>query len=226
MIKRLEISFNSQKSFISNASHELKNPLTAIIGECEIMQLKKYTSNEYQDSIKRIEYEINRLNKLVNNLLLLAQTDLDISESNIEKTNIVEELQSVINHFRLTEYKDRIKFKLNSTFYINANKHWLFIAIQNIIDNACKYSDKEVQVQTLSNKNTFEIIIKDQGIGIPKEEKEKIFNTFYRAKNTFNYKGSGIGLSLSYKILKLFEGDINIESCENKGTTICIYWKK
>ncbi|MDD2191015.1 MAG: HAMP domain-containing sensor histidine kinase [Bacteroidales bacterium] len=226
MIERLEVSFNSQKSFIANASHELRNPLTAIIGECEVMQLKGFSVIEYKDSIKRIEYEIDRLNKLVNNLLQLAQTDLDISESYIEELDVVQELQELVNYFELTKYKGRIHFLPNYSFNINANKHLLFIAIENIIDNACKYSDKQVVVETLINKHRFEAIIRDQGIGIPEDEKEKIFNTFYRAKNTFNYEGSGIGLSLSYKIIKLFGAELKIESSINKGTIASILWVK
>ena len=225
MMERLEISFNSQKTFIANASHELRNPLTAIIGECEVMQLKDFTVEEYKASVKRVESEIERLNLLVNNLFRLAQTDLDISESNTEKLNITEELQSVINYFELSKYKGRIKFEGDDTcFYIKSNKNLLFTAIQNIIDNACKYSDSQVLVQSHKTKSGFQITVTDKGIGIPMAEKDKIFDTFYRASNTYNYKGSGIGLSLAGKILKSSEANIVIESTETKGTTVLVLW--
>ena len=104
MIERLEISFNSQKTFIANASHELKNPLTAIMGECEVIQLKEFTPDEYKGSIKRIENEIERLNILVNNLFQLAQTDLEISESDVEQLDVVGELQFVIHYLEQSKY--------------------------------------------------------------------------------------------------------------------------
>lgn len=226
MIERLEISFNSQKTFIANASHELKNPLTAIMGECEVMQLKDFTPNEYQDAIRRIEYEVERLNILMKNLLQLAQTDLDISMSNLENLNVVEELSAIVNYFELSKYKGRIHYTHDNGLYqIKANEHLFFVAFQNLIDNACKYSNKQVEVKVMGSKSLFQIIITDKGIGIPAEESDKIFNPFYRAKNTFDYEGSGIGLSLSAKILNLFGADIKIESVINKGTTVYISWR-
>ena len=225
MIERLEISFNSQKTFIANASHELKNPLTAIMGECEVMQLKDFTAGEYKGSIKQVEYEAGRLNSLVNNLLQLAQTDLDMSESNAEWLVVEDEIGAVINHFELSKDRGRIIFeKNNSTYGIEANKHLFFVALQNIIDNACKYSDTQVIVKTDKIKSGFQIAVIDMGIGIPATEKDKIFAAFYRAGNISGYKGSGIGLSLASKILKLSGADITIESVENKGTTVLVSW--
>ncbi|WP_352421524.1 HAMP domain-containing sensor histidine kinase [Proteiniphilum sp.] len=226
MIERLEISFNSQKTFIANASHELKNPLTAIMGECEVMQLKDFTPDEYKTSLSRIESEIERLNILVNNLFQLAQTDLDISESESEQLNLADELQSVVQHFEYSKYKGRISFvKDNTPFYIKSNNHLLFVALQNIIDNACKYSEETVTVRAFKIKSGFQITVSDKGIGIPSDEKEKIFDTFYRGRNTYGYKGAGIGLSLAHKILTLSGAVMEITSSENMGTTILIIWK-
>ena len=225
MMERLEISFSSQKTFISNASHELRNPLAAIIGECEVMQLKDFSVEEYKISIKRVESEIERLNLLINNLFRLAQADLDISESNTERLNITEELQSIVNNFELSKYKGRIKFDSdNSNFHVNSNKNLLFTAIQNIIDNACKYSNTQVFIQSHKTKSGFQIKVIDNGIGIPSTDKDKIFDTFFRASNTHDYKGSGIGLSLASKILKLSSAEIVVESIENNGTTVSIVW--
>lgn len=225
MIERLEISFNSQKSFIANASHELRNPLTAIMGECEVMQLKEFSPNEYKESIKRIAYETDQLSSLVNNLFQLSQADLDLSGSNTEKIIIQDELESVINYFDNSKYRGRILFeKDNSTYCIGTNKHLLFIALQNIIDNACKYSNEQVIVNSRQTKTGFKITIIDRGIGIPSSETDKIFDVFYRAGNTYGYEGSGIGLSLAHKILMLSKADIKIESSENNGTTIRIIW--
>lgn len=226
MIERLEISFNSQKTFISNASHEFKNPLTAIMGECEVMQLKDFSPDEYRDAIKRIEVEVDRLDILTRNLLTLAQTDLDISESDMEELDVVEELHTVVNYFEQSKYRGRVDLGHTPlSFCIKANKQLLFVAFQNLIDNACKYSDKQVKIGVLTDKNGLKIIIADEGIGIPNEEQDKIFNAFYRAQNAHNHKGSGIGLSLAHRILKLSGADLSMESTINKGTTILISWE-
>ena len=99
------------------------------------------------------------------------------------------------------------------------------MALQNIIDNACKYSDNLVDISACSTAFGFQITITDNGIGIPLDEKDKVFDTFYRARNTHNRKGAGIGLSLAHKILKLSGANIQIDSVENKGTTVSIVWK-
>lgn len=225
MIERLERSFNSQKTFIANASHELKNPLTAIMGECEVMQLKEFTPEEYKKSIQRIESEIIRLSTLVSDILRLAQTDLDISESGAEQLDIVGELASVVQYFEHSGYKGRVLLENEKRpFFIKSNKHLFFVALQNIIDNACKYSDGTVFVKAIQTGQQFKISFTDHGIGIPEEEKDKIFDTFYRAKNTHNVKGAGIGLSLTHKILTLSGAEIQINSKENQGTTISVMW--
>ena len=108
---------------------------------------------------------------------------------------------------------------------MKSNKHLLFTVLQNIIDNACKYSEKQVIVKALQTRLGFQISVIDEGIGIPSSEKDKNFDTFYRARNTHNYKGAGIGLSLASKILKLSSADIDVESSEDKGTTVRIVWK-
>ena len=99
------------------------------------------------------------------------------------------------------------------------------MALQNIIDNACKYSKETVTVRAFKTKSEFQITVSDKGIGIPSDEKEKIFDTFYRGRNTHGYKGAGIGLSLAHKILTLSGAVMEITSTENRGTTISIIWK-
>lgn len=225
MIERLEISFNSQKTFISNASHELKNPLTAIMGECEVMQLKEFSSDEYKASIKRIETDVERLNILINNLFRLSQADQDISAADSEELDIVSELESVIHYLDESIYRDRVRYQKEGTaFAVKSNKHLLFVALQNIIDNACKYSTELVEIKTSRNQGDFRIDVIDKGVGIPFSEQGKIFDAFYRAQNTYAFKGTGIGLSLAHRILKRAGAEIEVSSIENVGTTVSIIW--
>ncbi|GBU07669.1 two-component sensor histidine kinase [Bacteroidales bacterium] len=230
MLERLEFSFASQKAFIANASHELNNPLTAIIGECDVMQLKDYNSKEYKKAIERIQEESFKLKELVKHLLRLAQTDLDISESTLVEINIEKELIAIAQHFELSKYQGRVYLHLDKIdnaqpFIIKANQSLMFIALQNIVENACKYSDQKVSVSLETNSKYKRITIEDKGIGIPTKDLNKIFEAFFRAQNTYQYAGYGIGLSLVEKIVGQTKGKINVCSEENRGTRFSITWK-
>lgn len=110
------------------------------------------------------------------------------------------------------QYVGRPRIRLSSTlreendFIVRANPYLLGIALQNVVDNACKYSDKDVEISLFEKEGRRVVEIRDQGIGIPQEEVELIFQSFYRASNTRSYKGQGIGLSLSLKIISTYGG--------------------
>lgn len=229
MLERLENSFALQKNFISNASHELKNPLTAIMGETEIALNKKRTSAEYIQALNNIETEADRLNQLINNLLNLAQADSDISNMTKEEIRIDNLFKEIINYFEKTNYAGRVNMNfINSSknkkpMTLAGNHNLLRIAFTNIIDNACKFSDKQiVQIILQKKDNEIRIEIIDIGIGIPENELMNLSQPFFRASNVLSYKGYGIGLSLAYKIIKLYGGNINITSSVGKGTKVDI----
>jgi len=227
MLERLEHSFTMQKNFIHNASHELKNPLTAIIGETEVTLSKTRTPEQYIATLNKIATESDRLNTLTRNLLNIAQADFEITEINTEQTRIDELLWELKDYFENTEYKNRIVFHVttlpdNSNLTIvNGISNLLKTAFINIIDNACKFSDDEiVDVMLLVDKLNICIKVIDKGIGVPESELNNLFQPFFRASNSFHYKGSGVGLSLTEKIIKLHGGSIDFKSIAGKGTTV------
>jgi signal transduction histidine kinase len=227
MLERLEHSFNMQKNFIHNASHELKNPLTAILGETEITLLKKRSQEEYVETLNKVFTEAERLNLLTRNLLNLAQADFEIAEMNTEKIRLDELLWDIKGYFDKTEYKDLLLFYIPSlpkntdNLTIVGISNLLKIAISNLIDNACKFSDHQIVDIVLSvNKENLKLTISDKGIGIPENEINNLFQPFFRASNTHNYKGSGVGLSLADKIIKLHGGSMTFHSFIGKGTRV------
>ncbi len=232
MLERLELSFQSQKMFISNASHELNTPLTAIMGECEVMQLQAYSNEEYQAALQRIETESQRLRNLILHLLKLAQTDLDISFLFTEDILLWNCLEKVVAYFENTKYAERINLQNISVaetkpvFIVKANSDMLTIAFQNMIENACKYSgNKPVIISYEEISKSCNITIKDQGIGIPANELAYVFEPFYRGKNTYNYVGFGVGLALSKRIVDLSGGTLKIISEQEKMTQVTVSWK-
>lgn len=213
IVNRIDAAYHSEKSFISNASHELNNPLTAIQGECEISLLKERTPAEYQEALRRIASETKRIIQLMKNLLFLSHGDKEILKSAGETVFLAD--------FLLKQFVgNRVKFTTdNFAFCLVANHHLLKIAIGNILNNACKYSgEAPVEMRLLGSV----LEISDKGIGIPSEELEHIYQPFYRATNTREYSGHGIGLSLSMRILSSYGAKVDIRSEVGKGTTVFI----
>lgn len=219
MLDRVDAAFQTEKSFISNASHELNNPLTAIQGECEITLLKERSTTEYMASLQRISEESKRMTVLIKHLLFLSLQDKDILQ------NVTEEIDLVVFLKKLCSQYPRVKFdrvENNKTIYIRANSNLLNIALQNLLNNAQKYSEELVEVRLKVIEDVTVLEIKDYGIGIPENELQHIFHSFYRACNVRGYTGQGIGLSLSMKILSVYGGSIYVESKENEYTTVTV----
>jgi two-component system sensor histidine kinase ArlS len=217
MLDRLDSAFKAEKSFVSHASHELNNPITAIQGECEISLLKERSTGEYVEALQRISSESKRLSNLIRHLLFLSRQDEELLKTNIEEISLQDMLTD------LTADNDRIRLhtpESGAPAAVQANSYLLKIALKNIIDNACKYSEKEVDI-ILSRINRQVVIeIEDRGIGIPQEEIEHIFQSFYRGSNTHDYAGQGIGLSLTMKIISAYNGKLEISSEIEKGTKV------
>lgn len=212
MVDRIDAAYQSEKSFISNASHELNNPLTAIRGECEISLLKERTPAEYQAALGRISFETDRIIQLMKNLLFLSHGDKEILKNARETVFLADFLMRFTN--------DRISFRTDNFAYcFEANPHLLKIALGNLLNNACKYSG-DALVSVYLHTNILEIT--DTGIGIPAEEIDRIYQPFYRATNTRGFAGHGIGLSLSIRILNSYGAKVRILSKEGEGTTVRI----
>jgi signal transduction histidine kinase len=212
----IENAYQSEKSFISNASHELNNPLTAIQGECEISLMKERSPSDYQASLRRIASETQRIIQLMKHLMFLSKGEDEILKTASETI--------ILADFLMQFMERRIRFAPdNFAFMIDVNPHLLKMALGNIIGNALKYSgDKMVEMRLRSSI----LEIKDQGIGIPPEELSRVFQPFYRATNTRGYAGNGIGLSLSIRILQVYGAEVTISSVLNEGTKVKIDFRQ
>jgi len=226
LLDRLEQAFKAQKSFISNASHEIKNPLTAIIGEGEVALTKTRTAKEYQTSIAQMLDNAEAMNTTVSNLLQLSKINANEGGVVYSDINFSAFLTTVLENYNYLNPNHQIQLvELTPELIIQGNQGLLKTAIINLLDNACKYSNNQkVEVSLIKEGNKAKLKIVDKGIGIPKEELKKVQAPFYRAKNTFDFGGSGIGLSLVNKIVLLHKGELNIQSEEGKGTTVIVFF--
>ena len=227
LLNRVEIAIETNKNFISNASHEFGTPLTAIIGEADVALLKDRTSVEYKETLQKILKQSERLNKISQSLLFLAQIGYKENKLNyaiLRTDELIMQAYEIMNQL-IPKNNIEIDFDLlpenPKKLKIYGNKELLILAITNILTNACKYSsNKPVVVSLASTNNQIVMIFKDQGIGIPESELPFIFDPFYRASNTAAYDGYGIGLPLTQNIIKIHKGELNISSELHKGVTI------
>ena len=215
MLDRLEESFKLQSSFISNASHEIKNPLTMITGTAEIALLKDRSIDEYKQTLDSILQDSEYLNSLVNQLFLLAKTDANFEKLPKSKFSLIELLETISSQNKKL-FNDKVKIiisKKSHTVSLYGNKDLLNSSIQNIIDNAIKFSNgKEVVIETLKVERRIEITITDNGPGVNDDEIMKITTAFYRSEKVRNINGHGIGLALTKKIIELHNGKITFEN--------------
>ena len=227
MLDRLETSFETQNNFISNASHELSTPLTTIIGEADVTLSKERTKQEYVDSLSIIQKEAERLEKITKSLLFLAQTGLTDKIQKFEIIRIDQLLWDVKSTIDKINPKNKVQLDLSSMpdnpeqLQIKCNQQLLHLAISNLINNACKYSNNQVVTVTVGiTNNKVLILIKDLGIGIPEEDLKYIYDPFFRASNAREYEGYGIGLPLTRNIVRLHKGEIQLTSKINEGSTV------
>ena len=245
MISRLDQSFRQIKQFSSDASHELKTPLTILKGEVEVMLRKERTLQEYQQTLKSNLEEINRMSQIVEDLLLLSKGDTGEIKLNKEDINLTDILGEVVAQMDILAKSKRL--------YLSASNHHQDIYIvgdalrirelfMNLIENGIKYTEeggsihitlqKEYlpQVRSQSDwadneKNRFvKIVVADTGIGIAKGDQEKVFNRFFRVDKARSREqgGSGLGLSICKWIVEAHQGEIQVESELGKGSSFIV----
>ena len=191
MLDRIDRDYQTEKMFVNNASHEINNPLTAIQGECEVGLLRDYSAQEYQDILRRIAHEAERVVTIMRELLQFSHVRSGEEMTELEPVSIAPLLQSIA--------KGRCEVDSQSDFTVSADAHLLRMAFHNLINNAIKYSDGQPVTIIITDHL---VVIRDRGIGIPKDDLPHIFEPFYRASNTGSVIGHGVGLALAKAILE------------------------
>lgn len=231
MLDRVESAFHSQRLFVSHASHELRTPLTVLTGQIEVSLLRERSSAEYQQVLHSLLEDIRHLTQLSNGLLELAQISPASDKVNMHPCRLDELLfQSRQEVFqRRPEANIQIMFENfpeeEQALMIYGDEDLLHSALVNLIDNACKFScAKPVQIKLNFESGLAFLAIIDEGIGISEHDLQHIWEPFYRADNARSFQGHGLGLSLTYKILKLHEVKIDVKSEVKRGTTMLLHF--
>lgn len=228
LLDRIENAVEREKQFTSDASHELRTPLTVLKGTLEVLIRKSRTQAEYEDKIKYSITEVNRLNNLVDQLLLLARFENQKQSLKIEKVYLNALILDILTLYsgKINTKKITINHSFSKDYFIESDNYLVSIIISNIISNAIKYSEEQAEISIILSKKERKTIctISDNGIGIAAEDLDKIFNPFYRSSQTNHpeIKGSGLGLSIVKKIAQLLHTKFEIKSKINQGTVVIL----
>ena len=230
MMDELEEAFHEQSRFVSDASHELKTPLTALHGH--LSMLKRWGKNDKDRLEKSLDIclkEVERLKKLVNDMLLLSRAEKSkINLNKLEEINPIAVVDEVIEQYRIL--KPNVKYMVNidedTNMKIDPNDLKQLLII--FIDNSIKYNNKdniEIEIILKKDVNKFKLEVKDNGIGIPKNEINNVMKRFYKVdKSRVNNNSFGIGLSIANRIANNYNAKIQIDSELDKYTRISVYF--
>ncbi len=228
MLDRLENSFRLQKTFVSNASHEFRTPLTVMKGQIEVLLLQPRTTDVYIKTYSSLLDDINNQIDLINGLADLASANANFPNMDLSNVSIIELLDECVSElYRNKNYAVVLNIEElqddENTMYLRASHALLRSALMNVMDNACKFNGTpSCQVNLTCSKQFITINVIDKGLGISSEDLSHIFESFYRSNNTRHIQGHGIGLSLVKKIIEYFNGKITATSELGKGTKMTI----
>lgn len=230
VLDRLENSFKLQKTFVSNASHEFRTPLTVMKGQIEVLLLQPRTTETYMKTFASLLDDINNQINLINGLADLASANANFPNTSFQNINIIDLLDDCVTELAKNK-KYNVILTVNdileneNTLFLNGNYVLLRSALMNVMDNACKFNKNPTcNVNFNCNNEFMTITVIDQGIGISKEDIPHIFESFYRSNNIRHIQGHGIGLSLVKKIVESHQGKIIASSEIGKGTKMSIYF--
>ncbi|MGF7060189.1 sensor histidine kinase [Brassicibacter mesophilus] len=227
MLDRIQVSIEQQNQFVSDASHELRTPISVIQGYANLLdRWGKDDKQVLEESISAIKSESENMKNLVENLLFLARGDKNTQKIEKQLFIMSEVITEVLKETRLIDNIHSITNKQNEKYTIKADKWLIKEALRIFIDNSVKYTPAggSIRLNSYIKNNSAIISIEDTGIGIPEEDLPHIFNRFYRSDKSRTKKsgGTGLGLAIAKWIIDKHDGKINVWSEVNTGTAIRI----
>jgi PAS domain S-box-containing protein len=230
-LKALELS-ELKSDFVTMASHQFRTPLTVIYSNIELLEnysnkIDQAVSVKLKTLGKRIKNEINRMTELMNNIILFGKHNSKVPSLSSKPLLLSKLCKKVVNnYFSAQQDKRVIEFEIinETSRLVNVDELLFTHILINIISNAFKYSEGERNpLLTINHKPDYlQIEVCDYGIGIPKNEIDKLFNSFYRASNTNTIKGSGLGLVVARQFMELHNGRIDLKSKLGDGCTVTL----
>ncbi len=226
MFTRLEHSFEKEQQFTSDASHELRTPMSVIMAQCEYTLEKERTVEEYEAALSVIHRQSRKMSTLINDMLDFTRLNMKTDRYPMERFDLSESVASLCTDMSLIR-ENNIELSydnIEKDIIYKGNKTLINQALMNLISNAYRYGKENGHILVSLKRTEGSIIInvQDDGIGIAEDEQEKVFRRFYQGDNSRSGLGTGLGLSMADEIVRYHGGRILLESKKNQGSTFQI----
>lgn len=224
MLERIENMLEMQKQFSSDVAHELRTPIAVLLAQCEYAKEYVSTKEEFDDAIDVIYRQTKKTNMVITQLLNLNRLESERVVLDLEDADLDEMIRSICDEIEFKE-KDDVQFELAlSGVRADMDIGLMLILLQNLIQNAVKYSARPARVKIATQYRDDAVVVKvqDFGCGIREEDLPHIFDPFFRVEKARNSEGFGLGLPLADRIAKAHKGEIKVDSVWGKGSTFTL----
>jgi two-component system heavy metal sensor histidine kinase CusS len=224
MLKRLEDSFARLSQFSADLAHELRTPITNILGEGQVALTRNRTPAEYREVIESTVAECERLSGIVDNLLFVARADAAREPIERKQFDGRAALEKIATFYRTIAEDRHVTINCTGEGEIYGDPVLLSRAVSNLVDNALRFTPDggAIQLSIAARPTHSEVTVADSGCGIPSEHLPRVFDRFYRVDSSRSSAGAGLGLALAKSIVDLHGGSAKIESTVNRGTTVVL----
>ena len=227
MFERLENAFEKERQFTSDASHELRTPVSVITAQCEFTLEKPRTGEEYENALETILRQSKKMSRLINDMLDYIRLEMRAESYKKETIDLTELVESLCFDMALIKEKDIVlSWEVEKNICFSGSRLLLSRLLTNLISNAYRYGKEEGHIFVCLKRREHQITlsVSDDGIGIAQEEQLKIFQRFYQADTSHSGSGTGLGLSMADQIVRFHKGSIRVESALGKGSTFYIFF--
>jgi heavy metal sensor kinase len=228
MLTRLHSSFERERRFTADAAHELRTPLTVLKGQIDVTLSSKRNSVEYENKLRELSLQVDRLIRLSNALLFLSRSDQNQNSFQPKSVNLSEVLDVLIEQFQPFANEKDLKLirKFSNDLFVDGDNDHLIRLFMNLLENALKYTPKDgaITVSAVKEANKIQVVIHNTGAGISPEHLSHLFDRFYRVDEDRSSQtgGSGLGLAIAQEIVNMHGGEIEAHSQPNQGVTILL----
>lgn len=229
MFDRIESVFRMQQKFTSDASHELRTPISVILSQCEYALEEPQSQEEYIEALRLIERQGKKMSVLVNELLAFTRLEQNKSQFQRERIDFSALAASVCQDMALIREKNiTLESAIEKEIYVYGNEELLTKLLNNLIVNAYRYGKEEghIYVRLAETDKEIQLSVTDDGIGIAAERLEQIWNRFYQADTSRGSQGAGLGLSIVKEIAQLHQGKMTVDSKPEEGSSFIFHLPK
>lgn len=224
MISRLDKAFKAEQQFTSDASHELRTPMSVIMAQCEYILEKTRTPEEYEEALEVIQRQGKKMSKMIEDMLCFARLEQNKDSYPKQMLDFSTLVQDICTDMALLRNRNIVlDWEIEPNIFLLGNAMLLTRMVTNLISNGFRYGNQNGSISVLLKcKNAILLSVEDDGIGIPTEQQEKIFGRFYRADTARFSEGTGLGLAMVKDIAKYHGGTVEVTSVVGEGSRFTI----